>query len=199
MLGQANLMQPESATLPKVGHLIVIAGPSCSGKSTLIAALQRGELPELQKALEIEDPLDWAYVHALGLPQLSGMYAEKLVLHYDFKAQQSPNGYRFLAGLLRNSDNAVFLTLQVKSEVLMKRNWSRLILVMGIFIRRPRDPLRLARRLRNLARRHLLYRNPHAVTDLYGRWFGFCSACGDHMHWVLDASGEKVGEVVRRV
>ena len=193
MSGRANVMQPESARLPRVKRLIVVAGPCCAGKSTLIAALQRGELPMLRKTLEMDDPLDWAYVHAYELPGLSGMYAEHLVLHYDFQAQRSLNGYRFLAGLLRNADHAAFLTLQVQPEMLVRRNRSRLAGVAGAFFRRPKNFSRFVRRLRDIANRHFLYRDPHAVSGLYDNWFRFCTACGGYAHWVVDASGEQAG------
>jgi len=186
-------MRPESARLPRIKRLIVVAGPCCAGKSSLIAALQRGELPMLREAMAMDDPLDWAYVHAFELPQLSGMYAEHLVLHYDFQAQRSHNGYRFLAGLLRNADHAVFLTLQVRPEILARRNWSRLTKVAGAFFRRPKKFAGFARRLRAITSRHFLYRDPREVSGLYDHWFRFCTACGKYAHWVIDASGEQAG------
>lgn len=198
MSNRANVMQPESARLPRIKRLIVVAGPSCSGKSSLIAALQRGELPILQKTIGMDDPLDWSYVHAYELPQLSGMYAEQLVVHYGFQAQRSLNGYRFLAGLLRNTDHAIFLTLQVRTGTLVKRNWSSLAGDVSAFFRTPKNFSKFAQRLRNTMNRYFIYRNPHTVSGLYEHWFKFCAACGGHMHWVIDASGEQAGEISRR-
>lgn len=198
MSDRANAMQPESARLPRIKHLIVVAGPSCSGIYPLIAALQRGELPILQKTLDMGDPLDWAYIHDYELPQLSGMYAKQLVLHYDFQAQRSANGYRYVAGLLRNADRAVFLTMQARPETLVRRNGSRLIGVTGMFMRKPRHLFKFAQHLRQAMKRHFIYRNPHSVSALYDHWFKFCAACGEHAHWVIDVSGEQTGEISRR-
>jgi hypothetical protein len=173
-------------------RLIVVAGLSCSGKSTLIAALQRGELPALQRTLEIGDPLDWAYVQACDLPTLQGMYARQMVLHYDIQAQRSINGYRYIAGLLRNANQAVFVTLYAQPEVLVVRNWSRLKEVVLACVRQPQYRRQFLRRLRNILNRYLVYRNRQAVSNLYSSWFDFCLACGNHEHWVCDAQNNTV-------
>jgi len=181
------VIQPESANLPRIHRLIVIAGLPCSGKSTLIAALQRGELPTLQQKLAIDDPLDWAYIQACDLPTLKGLYARKLVLHYDILAQRSPTGYRFIAGLLRNTDQAVFLTLRAESKILIARNRLRLREIVQVCIRHAAYRRQVIRRLRNILNRYLIYRNRRAVFDLYFHWFSFCMDCGNHTHWVSNA------------
>lgn len=185
-------MQPESTQLPRINRLIVIAGLSCSGKSTLIAALQRGELPALQQVLAMGDPLDWAYVQACDLPALKGMYARQLVLHYDIQAQRAVNGYRFIAGLLSNTDQAAFLTLHASPEILVARNWYRLKEIAQTCVRQPQYRRQFLPRLRNVLNRYFIYRNRQAVTHLYSRWFSFCMACGNHEHWVRDAQSDTV-------
>lgn len=191
-------IQPESSRLPLVKRLVVIAGPSCSGKSTLIARIQSGESVRLQQILGITDPLDWVYCHAIGLRRLSGMYAENLIVHYDSLARQSANGYPYLAGLLRNSEQVIFLTLHAPSDVLLHRNWLRLIEVGAEFFRRPKGFRRFLIRSRAVLNRYFLYRKPQVVATHYDRWFKFCEACEVSPHWVIETTGKQADEIHRR-
>jgi 2-polyprenyl-3-methyl-5-hydroxy-6-metoxy-1,4-benzoquinol methylase len=69
----------------RIGHLVVVTGPTASGKKTLLRKLQANQIPEVARRAGIEDGAQWQpYVHANKLWQPSEPVRDRLLLHYDF-------------------------------------------------------------------------------------------------------------------
>lgn len=71
----------------QVGWLVVIAGPSGTGKKTLIGALERNEAPEAVRAFGIDDLASWPWERAASLARQETFAFAKLLLQYDIVAQ----------------------------------------------------------------------------------------------------------------
>ncbi len=70
-----------------IDRLLLVAGPSCSGKSTLIRRLCAGELPEVAARLGMEEPAAWQCLLPNDLAGIAGSGDEprgRVILHYDF-------------------------------------------------------------------------------------------------------------------
>jgi len=67
----------------RVEDLIVIAGPTSSGKSTLIDHLREGKEPDLARHLGLDDPASIPAYNAFDLIEPRPPQLEKLVFHYD--------------------------------------------------------------------------------------------------------------------
>ena len=67
----------------KVGHLVVVAGPTAVGKSTLIERMRAGSAPEIAAQLGLSGFEDFAVVSADALSADRQRRTEKLILHYD--------------------------------------------------------------------------------------------------------------------
>lgn len=65
-------------------HLIVIAGPTASGKTTLIRDLVAGHLPDLQVQLGAEDLRRWVQVGGNAIATILERDLANVILHYDF-------------------------------------------------------------------------------------------------------------------
>ena len=69
-----------------IGHLVIITGPTSSGKSTLLASMRNGQLNEELKSLLPENVSSWeeypcsAFDGSVNLDESK----EGMVLHYDF-------------------------------------------------------------------------------------------------------------------
>ncbi|NQV03403.1 MAG: hypothetical protein HQ542_12205 [Bacteroidia bacterium] len=88
----------------KTTELIIIAGPSCVGKSTLINRIQQGEVPNLCDQLGIDDPSMWVYIDAISLPKLC-YPIQRMVLHYDTYHQYLNNKeYSNVEELIKHSN-----------------------------------------------------------------------------------------------
>jgi hypothetical protein len=67
-----------------VEHLVVIAGPTASGKSILIEEIRANRLSEVGTRLGIEDLQEWRCTHARSITKMTEPALKGLVLHWDF-------------------------------------------------------------------------------------------------------------------
>lgn len=82
----------------EIDRLLLIAGPSCSGKSTFIADLGAGRLPRIARQLDLGygtgdgtgELGGWQILLARDLPRLADARLERAILHYDFLQSWSP-------------------------------------------------------------------------------------------------------------
>jgi ABC-type phosphate/phosphonate transport system ATPase subunit len=105
--------------LLKINKLIVIAGLSRAGKSTLITQLNNGELNKLSEKLDF-DP-SYQFLHAIEVDQLN-QTVDKLVIHYDLFARFSKQtGFDSLDKLMTSAKQITILTLCASSNTLIER------------------------------------------------------------------------------
>jgi len=67
-----------------IDHLIVVAGPSASGKSTFIRKLYEKQFPEVGRYLGVEDLHKWPLIHAVSTDRMTEAALKSMILHYDF-------------------------------------------------------------------------------------------------------------------
>lgn len=68
----------------RIGHLLLVSGPTGSGKSTLIERLTQNALPALAAELDLGDGASWTVTSVSRLAQVSEPAVPKLIFHYDF-------------------------------------------------------------------------------------------------------------------
>jgi len=68
----------------RIDRLVVVAGPTSSGKSTLIAQLQSGAQGEVAAHVGIRDGTEWPHAGSKELASLNRPVVPKLLFHYDF-------------------------------------------------------------------------------------------------------------------
>jgi hypothetical protein len=68
----------------KIDHLVIVAGPTASGKSVLLRELTAHRLPELHERIGIGNLHDWPQMTAGAMLRQSDLKLERLILHYDF-------------------------------------------------------------------------------------------------------------------
>lgn len=170
----------------KIGRTILVAGPSCVGKTTLMKKLRRGLLPDLQNRLKMGDLACWHFRDAMHMSDYPETEIPNLVLHYDI-LRLMDQGFPDYAsdpvlGRLASCGELLILTLRERPEVLCRRclqrrrrTWS--LLTRGCF--------RLFyQRYRRLGRKCRMYSAPSEVMALYENWFGFCSTLAATEHLV---------------
>jgi len=171
--------------LVKINHLIIIGGPSASGKSFLMEKTQHGNCPRLCEQIGMTDPCSWLYIHVNKLKHIDQTNIERLVIHYDFFSQYSkPDGFNYLYDLIRNSDKIVVLTLCVSTKTLVRRNALRLLQQSKTLLF-PKNHRKKIRRFVKLWKKQKLYKNDFSVS-LYGKWFKFWNEYNLTGHWLLN-------------
>jgi hypothetical protein len=206
-----------------VERLLLVAGPSCSGKSTLIQRLYSGELPEIAARLRLGDVSAWS----CALPNdLSADASGKVLLHYDFlrpwTGGRTPDyGADEPLRLAATAAEVTLLTLWVPPAELYRRMAERRSAFLRALLRgRPWDSeiLRTSRRtsarrsgpppdrrrslrktwaivreLRRLGEKVRSFRRGSEVEALYDSWLSFWSESPAE-HWVLDGTMVPAGE-----
>lgn len=181
-------MVPDST--PEIRHLVVIAGPSASGKTTLINAVLKNEIPGILPLPGIREIHRFPALNAWERDSLKASSLDGLILHYDCLF----DGGRGL-DLIDAAKDVSFITLRPP--------WTHLVprLIRGklrknitgsafdsakawFFTVMPDDVIRRSVRLllfllpRSLLKYHLsvleLYEHEHRVDRIYRNWFTFC-------------------------
>lgn len=72
------------ATIHKIGHLLIVAGPTAAGKSTVLDNLATADPLLLRERLGVEDLRSWSRIGANRLVALKELQESRVILHYDF-------------------------------------------------------------------------------------------------------------------
>jgi 2-polyprenyl-3-methyl-5-hydroxy-6-metoxy-1,4-benzoquinol methylase len=109
----------------RVKNLVVVTGPTSSGKTTLIKALRSNACPELAARLGVNDFSSWDSVGAHGLLTYPKRSIEHLIFHYDFLRpyRKSTKTHRRdeALHLLRTADNIAVVTVYTEPERLRRQ------------------------------------------------------------------------------
>lgn len=151
----------------RVGRLVVVTGPTSVGKSTVIAKLRAGELPELARRLELGDPARWTPLSASGLHRVTEPRIERALFHYDFLRpylrSAKVHARDEALDLLAAAEDVRFVTLWEPPEVLRAR------ILRGEIEPRTRLGIHFGRKRHR--RIHADYADPARVVELYRSWF----------------------------
>lgn len=198
----------------RIDRLLLVAGPSCAGKSTFIEDLSAGRLPRIAGQLELGDPGEWQCVLWRDLPRLEGTRLERVILHYDFLQSWSLRRTPVHAedGTLRllaaAAAEIASVTLWASPEVLHRRisqrraTFARSLLagkpwnseqLRGMRRDAPRKSLRrvllaIWRELNRLGVKRRLYGRQRELFTLYDGWIDFCRRSDPARQWLLDTS-----------
>jgi len=176
-----------------VEHLVIVAGPTASGKSTLIREICERQFPEVGRCLGAENLHEWPWIHTASTAELTEPALKSLILHYDLLS--SGEKVLRLSDLLEGTRKVSFVTLwtppvRLEHQLIagklrqpIKDSFFQLTkstvfrcLPRFLIIRiarlplwwLPRNPVKY--RLNALK----IYLQPSQVVQIYRRWFQFC-------------------------
>ena len=187
----------------RIKNLIVVAGPTASGKSTTIKRMLGDELPELALKMGVGSFRKWEHVGASSLRNHEKTDIENLLFHYDIlrpvgrsaKTHERDEALHILA----TAQNVSFVTLYAEPHRLCEQlvrgefnvpHRSACIQIIKMMLRKifSMYDFRTARRMRIInmlykkavrpaSKRHMnllkLYQKPEEVYRLYRTWFSF--------------------------
>ena len=187
----------------RIKNLIVVAGPTSSGKSTALGRMRRDEFPEIAQKLGMGSFKQWKQVGASSLNRYENIFVENLLFHYDFlrpfgrsaKTHERDEALQILGAAQNISFITIFTEPQKLSEQLVRGEFNvphRSVFkqIVKSVLRRifSLSEFRLARRIRIIdilygkavrpaSIRHMnilkMYQRPKEVFRLYRRWFSF--------------------------
>ena len=154
----------------RIDHLLVVSGPTSSGKKTLARKLCAGELPQLGARLGTPDGHVWgASVNANHLTELAETSHERLMFHYDFMRP-------FLrSARIYEHDEALDL-IDCARHVSFVTIWTPLNQLEAQLMNAEINPrVDVGRNKRTARHRRILaeYREPGRVLSHYRAWFEY--------------------------
>jgi len=170
-------------------RLILIAGPSCAGKTTLISSIFAGN-PELKQLLCIIDPAEWTSLEARQLHTVDIREINNLVLHYDIIEQHTASGYRHIPELLDGYEDIIVITLVTSASCLLLRNTIRLLNCIFDRLFRQTGKIRSGnRKLSRLWKKEKLYLTSGISRKFYENWISHIDSFTMIKHLVFETSG----------
>lgn len=173
-------------------HLLVIAGPTCAGKTTLIDRLLEGNLPSFSETLQIERPSKCKAVTAISMESYCETEIDSLILHYDIVYRlRSIRHYREdnALSVISAAKKIIFVTLWASPEILVSRLKARRTQVI-------RESLISMRALRIYGALHrwcnissLLFKlnnTSEYLESVYNNWFDYCEEIETDSHWLIN-------------
>jgi SAM-dependent methyltransferase len=163
----------------RIDRLIVIAGPTSSGKSTLIAALANGKAPEIAARLGLHDQFDCEPLGLHDMPSDTRPKLATVLMHHDFLGRLRPydqtSHRRALLDVIACTRDLTVLTLWTEPKRLQEQfeesEFRTYVSRRGVEPTNPKT-LRLRRD----------YQDPQKIVDYYASWLRFVSTLpGDHL------------------
>ena len=179
-----------------VKRLILVAAPSCCGKTTFIKQLREGKLKNIEKKIDVPDFENWLfrdiYLHEKEVLALGNSQQCDLVLHYTIPYPALKyilrNGYDRKARLtiMQGADEITFLTLYANTPTLLNRIELRRQHVKN----RRRQGIvpiyKYQRTMRTLKRLEKIYATPNKLISMYRNWFDHCSKIELKNHFLIN-------------
>lgn len=166
--------------MPKVGELILLAAPSCCGKTRFLGELFAGQLHHVLTAMKIETPIDsYQSVIPKEIADIDSSHVPRMILHYalptialnEGSLQNLEDDPRL--DIVNHSERVTVLTLVTSPGILtsrlLARNKAHRIFILT-------NLSKFFRERRRLAKLKQLYADPGNITVAYDAWFAYCNS-----------------------
>lgn len=174
--------------MAKIQELIIIAAPSCAGKSYLVEMIGKGAYPTICKQLGIADFSSWRYMYYQNAKDMLQPINERLIIHYDLTGNYfGDEDFSNLQELVNRSERVVTVTIHVTQETLIRRNTIRLR-NMILHPKQNKDAMQWAKwisSVKRLWRVRKFYKRGFSE-HLYERWATYLLHSNIDSHWQLD-------------
>ncbi|QEF99649.1 tRNA (mo5U34)-methyltransferase [Stieleria maiorica] len=158
-----------------VRRLVIVAGPTAAGKSTLIDRMSKGQASDVAEHLNLSDPSTWSTQEVEDLSKSTVADYGDIVVPFDFLSRLKWNitDYRKLQlmDLIRCAEEVQVLTVGATPELLREQFESSKI--QSYVKKHGKQPNKGP-----LVELRDSYRDPEAVRNFYQHWFDFVSTGG---------------------
>ncbi|MEL7419794.1 MAG: hypothetical protein AAGK10_14640 [Cyanobacteria bacterium J06555_3] len=187
-MNQAEKVQ--AIAMKKFKELLIIAGPSCAGKSTLIKKIGSGESTLLKaQLLDVENLATLPIIKDSDIKHLRFQKLEQsAILHYDlFNNYLDQNYHQYILQIIQQFDRVKIVTLHVPEKVLLSRIKRRIIKISLKICLRPNYFRQRLTYLGYQWDKYQKYSRTDIAQKLYQEWLQFTTAAWVSEHWVLDS------------
>lgn len=173
----------------EIDRLIVVAGPTCCGKSRFIHLLRIGKLREIEETLQMGDLNSWYYQDSYYLNEkilknISQSSIRKIILHWTIPLPRVLIYLRNIAMLgafdrkerlylLKSANNLTVLTFYSSQKILMKRVRNRKKQIIKHLKKENANLLVKMFSMYKIKVTERIYSHRIRYLDTYFRWFNF--------------------------
>ena len=189
MVAKTATQGQEVLDMNRIKRLIIIAGPSCVGKTRLVGRLREEETSSLRTLLNLDQISSWEFSSIGKLKEVSSLSASQVVLQYDLHRLWLHNCREYendkALGILDTVADIAFLTMWESPAVLLQRCNQRIRRTILTKLFRPRRLRKALHKLRRLRKKRYFYENPSELWRQYSKWFDFCGKYDANVHWTV--------------
>ncbi len=161
----------------RIGHLLVVSGPTSAGKKSLMRALAENRFPQLAERLGTPDGSVWGKpLNAQKIYQPVEPQLDRMVLHHDFMGP-------FMRSAMVHERDEANDVLETAERITFVTVWTPPEQLVTQISEAEIEPAlaKGKKRRRHMAIREL-YHDPEKVLEHYERWFAFtASKSADHI------------------
>jgi len=176
-------------------QLLILAGPSCAGKSTLIDKIRGKKLPtEIYESLPIKNLASLRIIEDNDIKRI--MLAQlnySLILHYDlFNNYLNRNYHQNILKIIEQFDVVNVITLSVSNEILLKRIQLRIVKTLAKICLKPSYFKSGLTYFSYQWNKYQRYFRSNIAEEIYHEWFESTQANWVSNHWILDSSQDSL-------
>ena len=197
-------MERAAERIIRVNRLVIIAGPSCSGKSWFLGKIKNGKIPWWSDELKLDDFSSCSVTDGNQLRQISESEptVDRMLLHHTISvwpsrpkldrvrdpAENSRRLLRYESGESISAKEISVLTLVASSRTLVQRVRRRQLrkVVLGV----TRLSLKHFQGLKGLNRRRRLYSDTTRLRSIYDQWLESSGNFDAKAEWLVDVEAE---------
>lgn len=181
--------------MPAVGDLILLAAPSCCGKTRFLEQLEEGRLPGLAATLGITGPVDsWVSLIPRELGQLAGRSVPRMILHFAIptiaivEGELTDLSAEPRLEVLRHAERVTAVTLVASAGTLAARWRRRNRLHRKMLVFNFRQYFAERRRMQKLK---LIYADPRKIAVAYEAWLTYVNGLSNLKEsWLVTAEDD---------
>lgn len=189
--GGVEAMEQQSSSAP-LEHLIMFAGPPCSGKSTVTERLQADGWSSACRALQIEPISSWGVVCDGRVPRSA--QEARFIFHYDIlRPRKHPKYRRFeeaAVSLLDRAGAITLVTFWADPERLRHRMKVRRDRLLRDFLKGNVRPWELIQKMHNNRTAARFFHNTSGLLKVYDVWMALSGRYPAQAHWFVDTSAD---------
>lgn len=177
-----------------LNHLVIISGPSRSGKTYLIDQISGGQKEALAKQLGVPNLSSFPSLSVLGIQRSKSTMPEDIILHCDLCFQYEQDQFKYIQKLVGSAKRPCLVTLYAPLSSLKHRNLVRLKNQVKSVVKTgfSKQSVKFLKYLWHLNR---LYRSPSELAQLYDVWEQEVCSATNAVCWNLDVAKEELTKV----
>lgn len=181
--------------MPRVSDLLLVAAPSCGGKTRFLDRLFDDRHDDLLALMGVSGPIQsYTPVLVRELPELRDADVPRMVLHLALPVVPLAEGKLERIGdeptfeFVRTCESVTAITLVASGDILQARLRSRYLWTHKLLFKSVPEYLAARKRLRNLAR---TYADPSNLVLAYEAWFRYLESLPNLAHrWLITTDDE---------